>query len=346
MVECIFTLDYELYGDGTGSLAESVCEPAARLRDLFLKHGVRFVNFVEVAELEKIERHGTDRAIGRVHRQIRELYEDGFEIGLHLHSQWCNARYEAGRWMMDASEYNLCTLPRPRIEEILDRSLEHLRQIVGVPRFTPLSFRAGNWLFQPSQPAASVLHEKGIVIDSSLFKGGVLQNHGLDYRRSLANGPYWRFEADVNTEEPGGIMLEIPIFTRMVPFWRMATAKRMRIDKSSANAKHNSALTLKRARDLLRLRYPLKLDFCRMNLREMTSAIEAARLENRRNGIACQPVVAIGHTKDLIDLDTVSGFLSFLNASRIRTSTFAAVVGRLDHGAQGRVRVTPSEQPS
>ena len=30
MIECIFTLDYEIYGDGTGSLNELVYEPTDR----------------------------------------------------------------------------------------------------------------------------------------------------------------------------------------------------------------------------------------------------------------------------------------------------------------------------
>lgn len=35
MAECIFTLDYELHGDGSGDLRDSVLEPAERLVSLF-----------------------------------------------------------------------------------------------------------------------------------------------------------------------------------------------------------------------------------------------------------------------------------------------------------------------
>ena len=31
MIECIFTLDYEIYGNGTGALKDLVYEPAERL---------------------------------------------------------------------------------------------------------------------------------------------------------------------------------------------------------------------------------------------------------------------------------------------------------------------------
>src|SRR5438309_5756439 len=183
MIECVFTLDYEIYGNGRGTLRDLVYEPAERLREIFWKWNARFVNFVEVAEYEKIEAWRTDPAIELVKNQVRELYREGFEIALHLHSQWCNAHYQDGRWFLDLREYNLCTLPRTRITEIVENALKYLRHLVGKSDFVPLSFRAGNWLFQPTEPAATILAQNGIKIDSSVFKGGLQHNYGLDYRR-------------------------------------------------------------------------------------------------------------------------------------------------------------------
>src|SRR5271166_3152614 len=110
MIEFIFTIDYEIYGNGTGTIRELVYEPAQRLKELFLNYNARFVTFVEVAEFDKIEAYGTDPAIDLVRKQVQDLQRDGFEIALHLHPQWSNARYEQGRWFLDLSEYNLCTL--------------------------------------------------------------------------------------------------------------------------------------------------------------------------------------------------------------------------------------------
>src|SRR5438552_8921797 len=110
MVECVFTLDYEIYGNGTGALRELVYEPAERLRHMFGKWNARFVNFVEVAELERIDVFATDPAIDLVKRQIKEFDADGFEIGFHLHPQWCESRYDNGRWFLNFSDYNLCNL--------------------------------------------------------------------------------------------------------------------------------------------------------------------------------------------------------------------------------------------
>ncbi|HUM34168.1 MAG TPA: hypothetical protein PKX32_02775, partial [Candidatus Saccharicenans sp.] len=108
MIEIIFTLDYEIYGDATGSLRELILEPAQSLMGLFQKWNCPLVVFVEVAELERIYQERSDKDIEAVFQQIRELESQGHEIALHLHPQWSGAKYQNGRWQVDLSEYNLC----------------------------------------------------------------------------------------------------------------------------------------------------------------------------------------------------------------------------------------------
>ena len=66
--------------------------------DIFREVGCPVCCVIEVAELEKIEEEATDAAIEAVRLQVRELYNDAFEIGLHLHPQWYNARRGGGSW--------------------------------------------------------------------------------------------------------------------------------------------------------------------------------------------------------------------------------------------------------
>src|ERR1019366_745988 len=202
-------------------------------------------------------------------------------------------------------------------------------QVVNQPDFTPLSFRAGNWLFQPAQTAASILAEKGIKIESSVFKGGLQHNHCLDYRRALRNGYYWPFNSDVNVPDPMGPWIEVPIHTEMVPFWRMPTSKRLGFSNGFGIAGQRARQKLNRALDFMRFRYPLKLDFCRMTLNELTSMVNRLIQEDREEPALYRPVVAIGHTKDLTDAQTVDAFLSFLRTKEIPVSTFEHVYPKL-----------------
>lgn len=335
MIECIFTIDYEIYGNGEGSLAELVYEPAQELRRIFEKAGAKLVVFVEAAELEMISAAHTDAAIHDVQRQVREFYEQGFEIALHLHPQWYNARYRNRKWQLDYDEYNLCRLSRPRIEELVDRGIAYLRNMLASRVFTPLAFRAGNWLFQPTAAAAEVLVERGIKVDSSVFKGGLQHRHQLNYRPAIGNGFYWRFQRDVNKPDDNGALLEMPIYTQMVPFWQMLTAKRLALQRRSNTATQKTggqAMGLGRKlghlRDYLRFQYPLKLDFCRMKLEELTRMMEHVIRDDRETPTIFKPIVAIGHTKDLVEGGTIESFLAFLRNRSIATSTFKEAFSR------------------
>ena len=332
MIKCIFTLDYEIYGDGTGSLNELVYQPTERLLHVFEKWDARFVNYVEVAEFERIEAAGTDAAIDRVKRQVKDMHCSGHEIALHLHPQWYNARFQQGQWELDYSEYNLCTLPQLRIAEIVDRSVNYLGYMVDNSQFSPLSFRAGNWLFQPTRNAALELARRGLQIDSSVFKGGLQRNQNLDYRPAKRNGYYWTFSSDVNEPDPMGRWLALPIYTEMVPPWKMATSKRMGMGTGGGtrgNRQKNLGKKLNRAFDFLRFSYPLKFDFCRMTLGELTSMMDRVILQDRHDPDKLKPIVAIGHSKDLNDLQTVDAFLSYLREKNIPVVTFENIFAKV-----------------
>jgi hypothetical protein len=103
---------------------------------------------------------------------------------------------------------------------------------------------------------------------------------------------------------------------------------------------------LKRAADFLRPRYPLKLDFCRMTLDELTSMMGRIIREDRETPDLFRPVVAIGHTKDLTDLQTVDSLLSFLHTNRIAVSTFDGVYAKLSpQNVPGRAVLSRAPQP-
>lgn len=322
MIECVLTVDYEIYGNGNGSLNELVLEPADQLMAISQKLDARLVFFVETAELEAIENAGTDQAIHAVRRQIRNLYKDGFEIGLHLHPQWCTARFDQGRWQLNYKEYNLCTLPEARVEEIIDRGISYLQKVLGIPDFTPLSFRAGNWLLQPSGTVAKVLAKRGAGIDSSVFKGGLQYQHGLDYRKALKNGFFWRFTEDVNIPDPQGCLLELPIYSRMVPTWKVFTGKRIGLQQKAALGGHDQKKDIGRIRDFIRFRHPLKLDFCRMTSDELRQMVDTVLAEDKEDPDTFRPLVAIGHTKDLKGTRTTEFLLKYLKSNGIPVSLF------------------------
>lgn len=328
MLECIFTIDYEIYGNGYGSLRDLVFEPTEKLRAVFDRANAKFVVFVEAIEFSKIEAFGTDSGIEDVKRQIRHLHREGFEIGLHLHPQWYNARLDGSRWVLDYSDYNLCLLERVKIKEIVQQGLNFLRRVTEDEAFVPFCFRAGNWLFQPSSTAAAVLAQGGVKIDSSVFRGGLLHEYQVDYRGAPGKPAYWLFKDDAAVPDSDGIMLEIPIYTRMAPFWKMATGKRLRLQSKGNAGPRSLGQRWYRFLNLLRFLQPMKFDFCRMTCEELESIIRRAMTEDLQDPSTLKPMVAIGHSKDLEDLQTIERFLAFLHSEGIKVTTFRDVYAR------------------
>jgi hypothetical protein len=160
----------------------------------------------------------------------------------------------------------------------------------------------------------------------------------LDYRPALQNGDYWFFNSDVTELDPRGPWVEVPIYTEMVPFWRMPTSRRLGFGNAFGATSQSTAKKLNRLRDFMRFRYPLKLDFTRMTLNELTRMMDRVVRKDRQNPARYLPIVAIGHTKDLVDPRTVSDFLSFLQANAITVTTFEGAYQKL---LQGQTQVNP-----
>jgi peptidoglycan/xylan/chitin deacetylase (PgdA/CDA1 family) len=321
MIECVFTLDYEVYGNGEGSLRDLVLDPTRRLAELFQEFGAPFVVFAEALEFAKMEETQSDPDTAEVRAQLRELRAAGHEIALHLHPWWANARYEDGQWRLDWSERSICTLEPERVEAIVSGAIGYLRAGLEDPSFTPLSFRAGAWAMQPSRVIANVLGRHGVRVDSSVFKGGRIHDLGVDYRPALGNDGFWRFGSDVSVPDPHGRMWEIPILTQMVPFWQMLGRKRLKLQKKMRSA--GQGPVPRRWRDFLRFRYPRKLDFCRMTFKEMREATEVALKDRKARQGERNVVVAIGHSKDFVDPEAIRSFLTFLQERSVPVTTFA-----------------------
>jgi hypothetical protein len=122
--------------------------------------------------------------------------------------------------------------------------------------------------------------------------------------------------------DPMGQWLELPIYAEMVRPWKMATSKRMGMGGNVKGSGGSIGKKLNRALDFLRLGYPLKFDFCRMTLAELTSMMNRVIAQDHRDPDTRKPIVAIGHSKDLNDLHTVDAFLAFLRDKKIPVVTF------------------------
>src|SRR5215475_14011800 len=120
MLKAVFTLDYEIHGNGDGCPHALMVEPTQRMLDQFDRYGAKLTIMADVAEILKFkeykERTGRDDYhYDAIANQLKDAVKRGHDVQLHLHASYFNARHEDGRWIQDWSEYNFASLPLERL---------------------------------------------------------------------------------------------------------------------------------------------------------------------------------------------------------------------------------------
>lgn len=219
----ILTVDYEVFGNGTGSVRDCVTKPTDRLLEVAAHHSAPVTLFVEALEFAVMQdgrddrsRPNASRSIERVESQIRQAAADGHDVQLHLHPQWLEARAGSdGRWHVDRSEWRLGDCPRTRLEKMMDVGTSFLRRTLADvrPEYSPRVFRAGGWCIQPSDRVLKALARRNVVIDSSVAPGLSLgaRRRWYDFSDAPPGRAHWKVDRDVCTPSVSGAVHEVPI---------------------------------------------------------------------------------------------------------------------------------------
>jgi hypothetical protein len=302
----ILTVDYELFGNGSGSLEHCVTAPMERMAAVAERHGARMEIFVEALEFDAIERSGREpRGIAAVKHQLAELVARGHLLQLHLHPQWEGARWQDGAWQLDERQWRTGDIDPARLDSMLSAALDWLRQASGSKDRAAHGtvFRAGGWCIQPAQQPLKVLRDMQVTMDSSVAPG--LRNRDpvswFDFRRSPSES-WWPVEHDVCCAGHGEF-LEVPIAVGRVNALRHLRGRAQRAREGAfcagcQGSYRSRGSALSRYADLLQKVWDsgrAMLDICALPA-ELLAEITRDWLQ--RPGGGAVPVVAIGHTKN------------------------------------------------
>ncbi len=324
----IWTLDYEIHGNGDGNPMELMVEPTYRLMNLLEKYHQRLTIMADVAEILCFKRYLTetgrdDYHVAEIEEQLREAIRRGHEVQLHIHSSYFKAVHNGHSFDQCIEEYNMAALPIERIDEMVTECVAYLENLLRPERkdYKVWLFRAANWSMMPTENIYRVLVKHGITHDTSVFKGGVQGgNVCYDYREAYDNlFAYPASAKDINERDEKGELMEMPIYTEMRPIWdfispirifRMVRAKfhkhkqkglgdeQIRGLEAKANKDDNRKLTIK---SFFRLS-PMKMDFNQVNARGLKRMMRNVmrRVESGERRVESVNVVLIGHSKTYV----------------------------------------------
>jgi hypothetical protein len=342
MLKVVFTLDYEIHGNGDGCPQELMVEPTGRIMDMFERYGAKLTIMADVAEILKFkefkEQSGRDDYhFDAIVKQLKDAICRGHDVQLHLHSSYFNARHENGRWQQDWSEYNFAGLPPERLNEVVRIGKEFLENLLKPvsPSYECIAFRAANWSVSPSRNVVRALLNNGIWIDTSVFKYG--RREGLvnfDYSHAHSDMVPWQVdENDICRHDRGGTLVEVPIYCENRWVGAFLTASRFhRVKMTRKHSLLNEHLTddhistvgspagkLLKKILILTQRHAWKADFNQCTGRQLIAALNrAARKHADLN--AHLPFILIGHSKQFTQANARSlrPFLEFVRAEKER----------------------------
>jgi hypothetical protein len=332
MLRIIFTLDYEIHGNGEGCPRTLMVEPTDRMLRLFDQYGAKLTIMADVAEIMRFKEYRDkynrdDYYYDAIVDQLRRAVRTGHDVQLHIHSSYFNARYQDGRWLQDWSEYDFANLPIERMQWMVGICKEFLeRQLrLADPNYRCIAFRAANWSTNPSRNVAQALLANNIKIDTSVFKGGRRQGIvNFDYTSAHHRLLPWPANPDdICRFDAGSELWEFPIYSEdrrlgafITPnrFYRALLGRLHRVSNNPSVPKGALSDRKRKTNTLswISQRHAWKADFNQCSGRQLSQALLRGR--NQVSDASDAPFILIGHAKlfNRWNEHSIRSFLSFV----------------------------------
>jgi hypothetical protein len=221
----LFTLDYELFGNGSGDVFKHIIEPTNKLLDIAAKYNLKYTFFFEVIEYWKLKEEWTkgntmgykENPVVAMENQIRKAFRQGHDIQLHLHPQWVDAVYENDQWKVNLNEWRLGGYHREgeySLENLFRRGKETLEELLKPmnPNYQCIAVRAGGYNIQPSEKIVKAMLATGFKVDSSIYPGGKETGLLSNYDYTTIDPTHGVWQTSERLEEQGvSEITELPI---------------------------------------------------------------------------------------------------------------------------------------
>jgi hypothetical protein len=325
MLRIVFTLDYEIHGNGEGCPRALMIEPTDRLLRLFDEYGAKLTIMADIAEILRFKAHSEAAGTDRFHyeaiaEQLRRAIATGHDVQLHLHSSYFNATIGDAGWTQDWSEYDLASLPYERVDWMIRTGKEYLESLLRPvrPDYRCRTFRAANWSLSPSRNIVMALANNGLDIETSVFKFG--RRDGMvsfDYSHAEdALGAWPANVDDVCVADDSSNVWEVPIYSenrwigaflsvgrvhRAITGWPHKIAHRRTSSGSASSVdvgteRQPSTPRTRRGSALFR-RHAWKADFNQCSGPQLVEALHRASRRYDSKPDVLRPFVLIGHSK-------------------------------------------------
>ena len=370
-IHLALTHDWELRGDGSGDIEQIQFAPLRRLQKIYAKFSARTTFLPDVMQqlrFRQVESKHPDlkELADSWDEHVRTAFRQGHDIQLHLHPQWLNAEYEAGRWQMNG-DWSILNYDREVAYAMLAETKQYLEDLLQPVNSTYrcLAFRAGALAAAPSNHLFESLVERGIQLDVSIA-GGVFVNNQtlqLDYRNCeetfLPYYPLMKDARSVSQQREPIVCVPLNHFhgsrravTRQnISLARQRLRQRQKQQEPESGSKKPIRSPMDAPRSAIGAAYEKLIlpairrkhfvsDTGRLNYPLLREMLESIRERARATGLSELPVVLTNHPKDIRDLSAIERFVGEVSeAEDVRFITLTEVASKLQTG-EFRIRTT------
>ncbi len=312
----ILTLDYEIFGNGSGNIFTNLIEPMNGLFDIANEYNVKYTIFFEAIEFLRIKQEferGNDQGydsnpIDAVEDQIKLAYLQGHDVQLHIHPQWANASWSDQGWKVDNAHWALGSFGKDELDliDLIAEGKNYLESIIRqvAPDYKCIALRAGAYSLQPSGRVAKAMKKLDIIIDSSVVPGAVniAARSPFDYSNIDSNWDYWKAKDNLEISDDGPL-LELPLAVFPLRRYKKLlslSAIRSRLSNTKSSMETLNAKTGNNSGIIQKIKYilgiePQTWDFC-----ILPKTVERTFLK-RAGRSKKQLFVLVGHPKGFND---------------------------------------------
>jgi hypothetical protein len=217
-VDCVLTLDYELFFGKSGTALNSLLKPTKYLLDVLDKINGKATFFVDTMYLMLLRDSKKPRhhfVYKQLEEQLINIICKGHRIELHLHPHWLDAYSNTEEWTFPSYEhYKLNSLSSEKIGELFKQGTDLLNDIAHNidPGYSVVAFRAGGYCIKLFDVLKKHFIWNNIKIDSSVIPlmkidGNV---HKFDYSE-ITPVAYYFFSDNTREINTSGEFLEVSI---------------------------------------------------------------------------------------------------------------------------------------
>jgi hypothetical protein len=346
------THDWELRGNGSGDIEEIQFAPLRRLLDLYAKFGARTTFLPDVMQQIRFrqlqsQHSGLKAAADSWDEHLREAFQRGHDIQLHLHPQWKDGAYENGQWRL-AGDWSILNYNSSVARELLEQCRNYLERLIQPidAGYRCVAFRAGALAAAPSDHLLQTLVEIGITLEVSLAPGLLVDETHLkiDYRNCeetfLPFYPDMRDARRMSAQREPIVCVPLNQFLgsrRQVTMQNLALA-RQRISATApeyqpgARRSRVSVAMEKLIKPVVKRKH-FVADTSRLNYPLMIEMLRSIRRRAETRGLSEVPVVITNHPKDIRDWKGLERFVGDLaNSQDIEFITLSNLDKKLQTG--------------